>query len=150
MIIKITKNEIIKALYTERLQGGRYVNYDDYDGTLPKNKVPCPVCAVGAIISNAMPTHKTKSVAWVAGELTYDSVFSGDSDKLIYKDYQEKVLRHLEHREYLSALSTYFEGGIVENYNARGFATTAFRTKLADFVAAHFPETLTLNTEKQY
>lgn len=151
MKIKITQKQIIKALYTEPLKDGQYMKLDGAIINTLKKNFKCPVCAVGALMSAAMPNSKVSDVYYTAMYCTKDANFSSGEDYETYKDFEDKVLHHIENGQYLSALSTYFEGGMdIDSNRVGGFATIQFRTELADFIVAHFPNILVLDTDKEY
>jgi len=115
----ITKTEVIKALQKEPLQRGSYF-YGD-------KKSVCKVCAVGAVL-RAMSFEK-----WARKVNTEPGLLGNIATNYAAKGYNPKDL--LDYKNYLGALSCYFEAG-----NSKAECIT--------FVKKYFPSKLTLTIDK--
>lgn len=114
--MEITRRDILKAIRTEKLKAGSFVE-------IRVDEKPCKVCAVGAVLRNKGFQDQTISII-------------GDSLMMIYPVSSEgNEYEALDKKLYLNALSIKFEK-LVESYGC-GKRT---REKLAEFVKDNFPK----------
>jgi len=142
----LTKKQVIRALKTERLTGGAWV---DMYGALTReeivNKDNCSVCAVGAVLRHAFEGRITgieiDAIGSKLGGLgrTADLGYASD---VIYIIAGQSVKRHP-----LLGLSQLFETLYFSKYQlygvlgkGRGPKMRALKKGLVTFVKKHFPE----------
>ena len=136
----VTRKQIIHALRTENLQGGSWfedTQYNENTGEYEKlNPTTCPVCAVGAVIrSTGVVTKKnsfSKLCLWA-----YKLVNGIATEDDLSTDTKEGIKTLLNEKNYLGALSVYFEA-MADNGRIR-------RDRLVKFVKTHFPSQLRIN-----
>lgn len=122
----ISKFEVIKALVNEpKLRRGYWFKPSEKDGNIIRKN--CAVCAVGSIlraISFEKWGRKRNINLNDLGSCIIDTTnVSGDSF--------DNIPEHLENKNYLAALSCYFESG-------------KSRLKCVEFVIKEFPAVLTI------
>jgi len=119
----ISKKKIIEALKTEPLAPGTWVRLE---GDKTHNDPTCTVCAVGAVLRKAK--FRNFAITQNAHRQVGNCYFNGDDYKAALKE-----------RNYLGALSAYFETICPESG-----ATPAIRRRLVTFVTKYFPEKVSL------
>ena len=133
--LKIKKAQVIKALRTEPLEKGNWIDispkdYEQFERSplLVASAFDCKVCAVGAVLRSTGLTPM--EILRVGGNLSLSygyNVFRdarhGDIDNLLIKG------------NYLGALSCYFESTIP----LRGSYGLKHRERLVQFVEKNFP-----------
>lgn len=124
----VLKKTIIRALKTEPLQTGQFVEKPDL-----RKVGDCNVCAVGAVLRATGATNYqiAKHTGWANGGVC---IFSCES--------QRRIIQLLERKDYMSALSSYFEDLVF------GEPTKAQRRKLIAFVEKNFPNRVPLVAPK--
>jgi len=135
----ITRNQIIKALATEPLKAGNWIQC--------KADLNCKVCAVGAIVRSRLTSAQEKKLNIEEYNFYKESLlkdkFSDICEKLIASNYNfflslsDKISYLIENEDYMSALSSYFEN----NYYGRSI-TDVDRERIIGFVAQNFPAKL--------
>lgn len=125
----IEKKTVIKALKTEPLQYGTFFD------TAVLSERNCSVCAVGAVIRKSLGRKINKSLdicskfgidlSWYCQELTQNK----------YVGYTPEGL--LKNKNYLGALSCYFESFFSKDYDRN--VTLEIREKLIEFAKKNFP-----------
>ncbi len=130
----VTKENIIEALKTEPLRRGDFFhNFLDYQNN-PSDLETCPVCAVGAVLRQCLAV--TSSIA--GHSVTKGNALLDPNSKLKLRNV---VRRELENKNYLGALSIYFEG---QNYSD-SFVTPNEKRNLIRFVQRNFPKRIGVN-----
>jgi hypothetical protein len=139
MKITITKKNAIKAVMTEPLRGNRWFHYGDIS--------KCDVCAVGAVLRNStnlknvrytMALDMAEKVVDVDHYTVSSHGYAHDGDA-----YKKTYLKALEGKNYMGALSMYFEylyksfGYLGEKIKPKHLET--IRLALHDFIVAEFP-----------
>lgn len=129
--IVITKADIKKAITREPLERRAWVEYPDL-----KQVGSCNVCAVGAVLRSArvkncfipvLAEHKCSQ--WSSyGISRFDAIY--------------QALQLVNSRDYLGALSVFFEG---QSKNSR--VTKTQRAELLSFVELHFPDDLQITVQ---
>jgi len=122
----ITRSEILKAIRTEPLVSGNFVQTEN---NKEKN---CAVCAVGAVLRIA--GQNNTEIHSFGEQLMYEGVCSSQPHYVI--------LEELKERRYLHALSMKFEF-----YAFRLGKGKRTRKLLANFVKKNFPKVIKLNPE---
>lgn len=133
--MKITRKQVLMAVRYEPLTSGNWVKFND-DGK------PCGVCAVGATLRKCGIADK--NISPLASNI-YSS-----TDEYV-NSFEEPVTdaklvrKHLSHKNYLAALSCYFEGVVAPKYNITGanVATPEAREELATWVEKNLPTRFT-------
>lgn len=122
MKITFKKEEILKAIRTEKLKRGQFF----HDSLYPKDPVAqtCKVCAVGAIMRSKL--HKYPSDISLAGLGARMINF-----QLLWSD-TAQIPRLIEDKNYLGALSSYFE------------TVSERKCDLVKFINKHFPKSITV------
>lgn len=143
--VVVTRREIIKALRTEPLQAGTFCTlgqgdhfHCSIDGEVGDSD--CKVCAVGAIFrSKFKPYH-------LDVEYFDDTVSTAVDIAYVLFDDKEMVYRKLNEKDYLSALSVYFEALVEKKMKNKALGSRAFvkvtpamRENLVNFVKKNFP-----------
>jgi hypothetical protein len=130
----IKKSQVIKALKTEKLKRGQWFYINDYVSTLPPT-LTCKVCAVGAVL------RQVSFVKWaIKNNVNWgylgDSA-TNNSECLRGDDAKEEIELELNNKNYLAALSNYYESGHT-------------RKQCIEWVKKNFPKQfkLTINTEE--
>lgn len=141
-IVSISKNVILKALKTERLTAGHWIyvpgerKSDLWSDRLRSQPAKnCKVCAVGAVIRNAVSKKSiVKDINALASRRTGFS----------YCDYsfktEERAKEYIENGNYMDALNTLFEGSYDKLKNMR-----EVRSIMVKFVKENFPEKIELD-----
>jgi len=125
--MKITKDEIIKALATEPLCGGTWIQNDG-----------CKTCAVGSLFKNHF--DQTDLINFLDNTVRYaclEDYWDDDDDSD-----EDMICDMLDGGLYLSALSSYFE-----KMDSRYSPTEETRIELINFVEAEFPDVIDINLE---
>lgn len=136
--MRITKEEIIKALETEPLAQGKFIYHPKCEAwveTLVFTSNPeCKVCAVGAVLRNKLPIG---SLHWFYNKvvnLTKYSKFEEDAEDS-FDSIDLFIDSLIEQEDYLSALSVFFEDQPKE----------LARENTIEFVKDNFPEEIEVN-----
>lgn len=133
--MKITRKQVLMAVRYEPLTSGNWVRYDDAGKS-------CGVCAVGATLRKCGVVDKNISaLACNIFEATNEYTRSFDEPVTDAK----LVSKHLSHKNYLAALSCYFEGVVAPKYNitAVNIAPPEAREELATWVEKNIPARFT-------
>ena len=125
--MRITRKEILKAIRTEKLQGGSFIEARRISNFYGRNEYvydsKCKVCAVGAILrQKGISDDKIQDTAYIATFLS-DVDDNGDLEVA------------LEVKDYMGALSIKFE----RLYLSYGGGKRT-KEKLAQFVKTNFPK----------
>lgn len=127
----ISKSEIIKALQTEPLQPGVFVEYVYVADTCNISTDPsCNVCAVGAVLRRA---GYTNDAIIKAGRELSNAGF-------VCQGNVAQINEELKNRQYLNALSVKFETLMAE----RDRVTKAVRQQLCKWVEKNLPNRIKL------
>jgi len=127
----ITKSQAIKAIKTEK---NLSYNGDWFEENLDYYKKDCNVCAVGAILRNMSFEKWARKISFDLQELGWVAVGGREAGVAS----MEYIKDHLKSKNYLAALSCYFESGKT-------------RTQCVNFIKKNFPAKLTLTiTKRQY
>jgi hypothetical protein len=142
MKITITKKNAIKAVMTEPLKGNQWF----HDGNVSK----CEVCAVGAVLRNStnfknVSYTRAVDMAYQVVDVDYYTVSSSGYEYNGY-DYKGTYRDALENKNYMGALSMYFEH-LYESFGYTGYLNEKIKAKdlktmrlaLHDFIVAEFP-----------
>lgn len=128
MNVTIDKETILHALKSEPLERRNWITGDGSDSE-PISDPSCTVCAVGAVLRQVMiPTTPREQLSITAWRNCPVAIKSSAVQSL------------LKDREYLDALSCYFE-------SLRG-TRPLMRKKLVAFVTKYFPEKITVKIRK--
>ena len=120
----IEKKIVIKALENEPLSFGHFFNN-------PNNEKNCEVCAVGAVIRKTLGKNINKfDVSHLKEYCIFvtRNMFLGQNVKCLLKE-----------KNYLGALSCYFEAHDSDGYNLPAVVDSVLRKKLVSFVKKNFP-----------
>jgi len=126
--MKATKKEIIKALATEPLAGGQWIN-----------GIKCRSCAIGSFMKSHFEIDE--DVSNFCAEIVTYCQFSAhlDSDHILWEN---KLIEMINDSLYLSALSSYFERITINR--AQRIPTDEDIFELINFVEAEFPDAIDL------
>lgn len=127
----IYREQILKALLTEPLQGGQWVE-KEYLHEIGD----CRVCAVGAILRSCLKMTNSEIHENGARVTNNRCVRNGLYDNINYPK------NELKKKNYLGALSIFFEDLV---YRRNDGATPNDRVKLCKFVLDNFPSRITVN-----
>lgn len=134
--MKITKQEILKAIKTEPLRAGHFIGASDefgYEKLNSKKGKSCTVCAVGAVLRNKIKDVTIQDFNSIcANSVEYWTEFSGMEAQYL-----------IEKKDYLSALSVEFE-----TLSNKFKTKAAIRKKLIKFVQDNFPKTINVKIVK--
>lgn len=127
--MKITKQEIIKAIQEEPLEGGSWITWNK-DNT-------CKVCAVGAVLRKATKLDGRALQNYCGEKVKYPHMANHDIAYLLTNGF------------YMSALSTFFENTWEDLCDEEGDpdpnTEPEARKRTLNFVSMHFPEELGLH-----
>lgn len=147
--MKVTKETILEALRMEPLYPGTFLS----QGKSPEE---CTVCAIGAVLRHLTGTPELVTrFASVCAILTgADCVFLPSHLDDGHQDYKELVEHLIEHEEYWSALSVFFEGyyeevddKTVEVAGIVHIIAPRWRRKIYNFVETNFPDELEISDD---
>lgn len=156
----ITRRQIIKALKTEPLGGGQWINLEnqeDFNNAIVKAAdVKCTVCAVGAVLRGALgriltveQLHNSSYDLCSRQSCDYEHVpdYTGGYNYSLKeaREYASEGLK--KHKMYLASLSSFFEDMYYNIYNVsfavgrdRGPKMRAIRYQLVKFIKENFPK----------
>lgn len=130
----LKRREILKALRSEPLA------YGDWADGKSSNGPPCEVCAVGAVVRQALRNGADPTVNQIV-----DVCFLWITDA--WNAVQGDPLVLLKQQQYWTALSCFFEAGLRPGNRPPKKVTQKDREKLCDFVKKHFPKEIEVPLE---
>jgi len=130
----ITRREVLKAIRTEPLKRGKWVQMDVYKSFVPSSDPKCEVCAVGAVLRHAGLNNEQISEF---GDQMVSGPFPCVGDCFDYREFEDAVKQALKEKRYLYALSLKFE-----RHAKRLGKGRRIRNLLANFVKRNFPKSV--------
>lgn len=152
-----TLKSIIKAIKTEPLSSGSWVNTDSLQARVNRsgeiigyrNEEKCLVCAVGAALRSA-GVEKTKDIENFAHQLTVGGfIYAYHMDSYVFKKF---LNRCIDEEKYFNALSCKFEN-LCYKQKRNGFKLTDAQMskvikKLIKWINGNFPNKIEVIVEK--
>ena len=130
--MRVTRREILKAIRTEKLQGGAFIQTrSDYPYIVDDT---CKVCAIGAVLrQKGIPSESIENMAYA---ITSDDFAIGPDDCFASTNEFEAI----KAKAYMNALSLRFE-----KLAKKSGTNKKTREALCRFVKRYFPKSIYIN-----
>lgn len=132
--MRITRREILKAIRTEKLRPGAFIEPKLINGSSVLEDDTCRVCAVGAVLrQKGIPSESIEDVACAI----MSDDFAIEPDDLFDSTNEFEAIKA---KAYMNALSIRFERLAMKNGVGR-----RTREALCRFVKRHFPKSINIS-----